>query len=319
MNGETTIVDSIFASGSRSLSVVPHSNSEPISRDRRSRRQSVMPPLHPTSRAVALAVNAAIVVWSFGTTFRASDVRTATASAAALLAWYVAGRFVTQHTTKSPEEWAKSRAWLLTFASALCLSVVGTPLATQLTVASDVDFVAVTHSDGGVSREALIFFAVEMILDLAIGSLDYPGHLDMLSGWAHHTFFLLVSQPTLAYGASGFFLGITVIEFPTLLLAVGSLYRPWRVDLPFGVSFFLLRIVYTTYYFVRLVLISRLRMLPAFVAIALLLNAFWFRSWLVSYAKLRSKRAAGSAPSGTESVGEGAGSGAGAIPQRAAR
>lgn len=292
--------------------------SSTYSRDRE-QNSTKLAPLPPTSRIIALTANTAIVVWTAATTFRASDAAIAVASAAALLAWYVVGRFVTQRATSSPEEWAKSRAWLLTFASALCLTVVGAPLAARLTVASDADFLAATHADGGISRHAVIFFAVEMILDLAIGSLDYPGHLDVLSGWAHHTFFLLAGQPTLAFGASGFFLGMSIVELPTLLLAVGSLNRPWRVDLPFGISFFLLRIVYTTYYFVRLVLISRLRMLPAFVAIALLLNAFWFRSWLVSYAKLRSKRAAGGAPSGSESVGEGAGSGAGAMPQHAAR
>lgn len=159
-----------------------------------------------------------------------------------------------------------------------------------------------------------------MLLDLSLGSLDYPGHLDSLSAWAHHTFFLLVSQPTLAHGASGFFLGIAVIEFPTLLLAIGSIHRPWRVDLPFGVSFFALRIVYTAYYFVRLVVLARLRMLPAFTAIALSLHLFWFRSWLASYAKLRAKQAA--AGGGLKTAGGvevGAKSGAGAMPRRAAR
>ena len=279
-----------------------------------------MAPIDATSRVVALAANAAIVAWSFGTTFRAGDAGTAAASAAALLAWYVAGRYATQRMTTSPEEWAKARAWVLTFASALVLTVAGAPLAARLAVASDADFIAATHEDGSASRQTLIFFAVELILDLAVGTLDYPGHVDALSGWAHHTFFLLTSQPTLAYDASGFFLGMSVVEFPTLLLAIGSIHRPWRVDLPFGVSFFALRVVYTAYYFVRLVFLARLRMLPAFTAIALSLHLFWFRSWLASYAKLRAKQAAAGGGLKTASGAEvGAESGAGAMPRRAAR
>lgn len=230
--------------------------------------------------ALAAAYNALFMVYTYLSFLSAGDWRALLAIYLLLALYYLAGRALLS-SLGGPDE-LKRRSWLLGLAAALVLSALSLPLALELALAPPARFAALVSTDSPTSRAALLFFSAEMVLDLAIGAVDYPAQVHELSGLAHHTAFLLGSWMTLRHGACGFFLGGALVEVPTLLLAVGSVHRPWRADVAYALSFFLFRVAYALWYTARLALFSGLPAFAAMMAASCCLNLVWFYSTVVA-------------------------------------
>lgn len=176
---------------------------------------------------------------------------------------------------------AKGRSWLMSLALSGYLSVAGvyylyfcaSILATGTTF---IDFPVDHASSWGSALDTRACACVMLALttlDLAIGSIDYRQQVGILTGWVHHTvyvglcvyilytrqtFVLMVRALPLAHPRAQLTCVEALLhatparqvfsfcEIPTLMLAVGSLYRPWRTDVAFGVVFFVTRILITT-------------------------------------------------------------------------
>lgn len=67
------------------------------------------------------------------------------------------------------------------------------------------------------------------------------------------------------------------------MLAVGSLYRPWRTDAAFGAVFFVTRIVLTGVLFVLVHMHDPVLLERIVATLIFPLHFFWFAEWVASY------------------------------------
>ncbi len=164
----------------------------------------------------------------------------------------------------------------------------------------------------------MIWFCVFNFMDIIVGSLLARECLDPLTTWVHHPFFSflmvvgltgnlfpfgdhLVAQLGATLGTqhgltvfmrstvlpamstptyTGPFVCSIVEELPTFFLALGSVFPSLRSDIAFGLTFFVLRIVfqallffsYRPWNFGKLIL-----------GLPFLMHIFWFRSWSQKY------------------------------------
>lgn len=100
-----------------------------------------------------------------------------------------------------------------------------------------------------------IWFAVACMTDLIFGIMCYSKYLDPLTGWFHHIVYIWLMY----FGCTGdgvfvkaepfasSFVYMLIEEFPTFLMALGYVVPKMRVNKRFGLSFFILRIVYHSY------------------------------------------------------------------------
>ena len=116
--------------------------------------------------------------------------------------------------------------------------------------------------------------------DLAIGSLQYREHIKPLSGWLHHTIFILMAYAPLTTRTCSAFVSLCIVELPTAVLALGSVAPALRSDAVFGATFFTLRVVFTGAVLAWHWQLARERYLVAIVAFSFSLHCFWFVSWL---------------------------------------
>lgn len=140
----------------------------------------------------------------------------------------------------------KEKSWVIMLLSSLTLSAVGVAHALRVHVQSrwrDKPFHL--NGDDPFSRSVLLFFVASNIMDLVIGSKHYPKQLDPLSTIFHHIFYIIFMSVLLCSGlmVRGFLLTF-VMEVPTLVLALGRVWKSWRSDLAFGSTFIITRIAY---------------------------------------------------------------------------
>jgi hypothetical protein len=198
---------------------------------------------------------------------------------------YTAARLWFAHLG-GPDE-LKRRSWVLGGIAALLLSVLGAPVAYNVLLhwRDPSYFTSIVSTDYSYSRVAVVFFSAEMVLDMVIGCLDYPLQMGMATAFLHHTLFLLGGWATLHNHCSGYFLACCVVELPTLVLAVGSMYKPFRADLLFGVLFLLTRVGYSVWFTVMLGLYANMPLFTFMMIPSLMMNFYWFYSWGVGYLK----------------------------------
>lgn len=119
---------------------------------------------------------------------------------AALTRWWMPG--------KDALTLAKGRSWLLTLALSLYLSLAGVyyvlVCASTLSKGSSfIDFPVDHVSTWGPafdSRTCARVMLALCALDLGIGVIDYPAHLGLLTGWVHHSVYIVLNMYTLHVG-----------------------------------------------------------------------------------------------------------------------
>ncbi len=141
-----------------------------------------------------------------------------------------------------------------------------------------------------------IHLAVVNIIDLVYGSIYYPDAIDILSGWIHHIVYIwIVILCTTGNGAiltSRLFskgLGIFfLLEIPTFLLALGHVFKSFRSDYGFGLSFWIFRIILHAYFIVCNILTyqkyqSLEIVIQALLFLTFTMHVYWFYSWSNTY------------------------------------
>ena len=131
---------------------------------------------------------------------------------------------------------------------------------------------------------AVYFFIAYMILDLILGSIFYPKHMDWLSGYVHHILYIGIFGLWL-YNNMAIAACLTFFEeIPTLILSIGKINHKYRSDAIFGLSFFLIRIVYHGY-LVGVILVAEtlqpVLLYPSLLAMSM--HIYWFYTWLIKY------------------------------------
>jgi len=192
----------------------------------------------------------------------------------------------------------RARAWFLTLPISFYFGfVVGPVWAVRLLAALHAGAPAVfsflsTESDVG--RSAAVAMVTFMVLDLAVGVLEYREQIQVSTGWAHHFLYTVLYCELLRRGGTQFVIAGACCEMPTFIMALGVVVPAQRRDMAFGVTFFFTRIVW----FVLLLcvyavpayneLVPPVLFVPPLVA-AIAMHCWWWRGWLVG----QGRRAAG--------------------------
>ena len=197
-------------------------------------------------------------------------------------------------------ERARARAWLLSLLVSGCLAVLGlgygaallrTFVATRGSVPATYALLVAHDAVGRAATSAFLGF---LAADLAIGVLDYPGQIELVAGYAHHVVYGVALVAFLAEDVDAMFVHFALCEVPTFMLALGSVHKPWRIDLPMGIAFAATRLAFFALV-VGVIAASEgpARFRPWLGGALLALHVHWFGGWLRSYGKRRTALAAG--------------------------
>mmetsp|Transcript_15320 Transcript_15320/g.23068 ORF Transcript_15320/g.23068 Transcript_15320/m.23068 type:complete len:230 (+) Transcript_15320:173-862(+) len=177
----------------------------------------------------------------------------------------------------------KKQAWFIMLLSSSVLSVVGLIYA----ICAEFNELHWTdeyiYGDDVYSRNIMIFFLSCNVMDLTLGWVYYREFLYPLTTIFHHMFFITISLLYLANHTTRGFLLIFVIEVPTFLLSVGTIWPSLRSDLAFGITFLLTRISYHAYMLYRLASMHFDGLAWKSCFMPFLLHMFWFYSWCNTY------------------------------------
>ena len=101
----------------------------------------------------------------------------------------------------------------------------------------------------------------------------------------HHCVYIIVCEWLLRWRTTGAFATFLLNEAPIVLLALGSIVPEARMDLPFGVLYFLTRICLSGYLSYLHFAYDEAPFLWRFRVPVMALHSFWFYEWVVSYRK----------------------------------
>lgn len=158
---------------------------------------------------------------------------------------------------------------------------------------------ALFQSRDNISGICSVWFGLCNFFDLLVGTFFYRKYVDPLSGYVHHSVFIWLMF--LSNSKNGFFLQSNdyfsavlvlgcLIEIPTFLLALGSVFPKLRTDIGFGITFFIFRLCYHGYMGYYCYVLGGETILVTVFALTTLLHTFWFSSWIKNFEKYRYKK-----------------------------
>ena len=190
----------------------------------------------------------------------------------------------------------RARAWLLSLVVSAVLSLLGAAYAASIldvftsTGGSAKAAYALLRQRDAVGRVLTIGFMSFCAADLAIGYVDYRSQVSFLDGWLHHLVYFGTLAVFLREGYDGVFAYFGLCELPTFMLALGSVYKPWRIDLPMGIIFFATRIVYFGGVVMVIAINEHISFRSTLGSALMCLHVYWFVGWIKSYRRLRAAR-----------------------------
>ncbi|WFD22972.1 hypothetical protein MEQU1_001656 [Malassezia equina] len=141
------------------------------------------------------------------------------------------------------EDQKRKRSWIITTFCAFCSSMVAAPFAFDL-IWCGLDWTKVTPHRESVADPLSVFFLAYLLSDLLTGVLCYRKHVNMSSGWIHHTLYALFTVFWLYRGWSHCFATALLMELPTWVMGIGNLHPRLRSYWAFTLSFLATRIVF---------------------------------------------------------------------------
>lgn len=152
---------------------------------------------------------------------------------------------------------------------------------------SSTDLVDYVYGTDRVSQFAIRFFCVYLFIDSIYMYLFYYDVSNWIS-WAHHIGYLIFMTYTLYVECPMIFVAYFPIEFSSIFLASGSIWKSCRQDLVFGISFFCVRVLYhgiLVMFCLRNISIIPYPSTVLGAVISWLMHIKWFFGWWKSYMK----------------------------------
>lgn len=168
----------------------------------------------------------------------------------------------------------KQTSWILTLISSLVCTLVSIPFVIQF-LHSKLDM-RLLDTDSKLHTAFTCFFISYLILDLSLGSIYYRERVTIMTGWIHHLFYIAVLFWFLRLQISSLFTVASILELPTVILAIGSMDHELRSDLLFGSTFFLLRLVAHAWMTIALKKYHRIKVIWIVALVIYPLHLYWF-------------------------------------------
>ena len=145
-----------------------------------------------------------------------------------LIAWYSLWHFGRQSSERE-------RSFAVTLASSFVMTCCSIPV---LYYAYQAGFASLLMP---VSREgydwtlvATCFFMTSLAMDLCLGVLFYRSKINILTGWVHHTAYIILLTWVIYVHLTRFFIAMCILELPTLCLSIGWVFPFLRHDYLFA-------------------------------------------------------------------------------------
>nr|GAT60412.1 predicted protein [Mycena chlorophos] len=170
----------------------------------------------------------------------------------------------------------KQTAWIL---STICS---GTMAACSLPFVADYLKGGIESVDGRVAFAVLVnrIFQVYLFTDLAVGAVFYRSQINLLTGWVHHIVYMGICQFAISHEWGWIFALSAIMELPTFLLGLGTLFPRLRSNVLFAVTFFATRIALHVLLIVTMALPAHRpqgSLAPAMILVfAFPMHAMWF-------------------------------------------
>lgn len=224
--------------------------------------------------------------------------------AALCTAVYLAGYAAMGGFSKTMEP--KRKAWLLTLMCSLGMSLGSVPYVWRLATQHGFVTAPFVYADDRLSLLVMAWFMCFLVLDLAVGVLQYPREIGFLTGYFHHTLYMAMCVWAVVNAITISAVATMIMEIPTFILALGRVHKACRSDAGFGLTFLLTRILYLGYYIYRLMQDrERIVIWPVCVP-AMVLHLLWFKGFIQQQKRLYTPRSndAGATAAGGASAAE---------------
>ncbi|KAI9484883.1 hypothetical protein BDB00DRAFT_109406 [Zychaea mexicana] len=132
---------------------------------------------------------------------------------------------------------------------------------------------------------ATCFFMTSLAMDLGIGALFYRSKINFLTGWVHHTVYLLILGWAIHCHLTRLFVAMCILELPTLCLSIGWVFPHLRHDYVFASLYVPTRIGFHAF----MVVIAwpfKSEALAALLAI-FPLHLYWFYGFICQQKRIR--------------------------------
>ena len=177
----------------------------------------------------------------------------------------------------------KSYAWIVMLVSSPVLAVFGVYY-TVLTQVNDAWTDEFVYGQDLLSRSVMMFFMASNFTDLILGAFFYAEFLDPFTTIFHHLAYMLFVICLLREGIARGLVICFVMEIPTFILALGTVFKAYRADLLFGVSFALTRLFFNLFLILKLANITNYEgYIWRICSLVLCVHMFWFYKWSSNY------------------------------------
>jgi len=136
-------------------------------------------------------------------------------------------------------------------------------------------------------------------MDLALGAVYYRSQIGLLTGWIHHSLYIMIVEYAIRRSWTHIFCLCAAMEIPTFFLGFMTLHPEFRNNTVFGVAFFLTRILFHIVlgisYFLRdnRTLATGGSYMPSLLLASIFpLHGMWFYNCLKGFFRRASQRAA---------------------------
>ena len=140
---------------------------------------------------------------------------------------------------------------------------------------------ALNKQDSFVLELSIYNLIAYFITDCVVGYQKYHKYMCVLSGYAHHIVYTIISIISLfKIEIAPFYILYMIEELPTMFLSSGNYNKNYRRDNAFGITFFLTRILY------HIFLTWTFRHNTIFLilgGLSFILHGYWFKNWVTKY------------------------------------
>lgn len=209
------------------------------------------------------------------------------------------------YTSKSIVSEQKRVTWLISLLNSFVMTILGCIyLAAKIPIHDDLFSLGDSASEifhertSNFSAMTCLWFAIANILDLSFGFIYYRKHLGILTAYVHHTTFIWIMYACTT--GNGIFMTVRpfsstfciclIEELPTFLLALGSVFPAFRTDYGFGITFFLLRILYHAYFAAYAFRTMCDPPILVLFVCTFTLHFSWFKTWINKYGFFAEKK-----------------------------
>ncbi|KAK0470920.1 hypothetical protein IW261DRAFT_919172 [Armillaria novae-zelandiae] len=146
------------------------------------------------------------------------------------------------------------------------------------------------------------FFQAYLVCDLMTGTIYYRSQISIVTGWFHHMLYIMIVEIAIRRSLAHVFCLCCIMEFPTFILGLGSLYPSLRSNILFAVSFFATRILFhimlcISYYLPNNRLYATNGSFIPLILLTLVfpLHAMWFYACIKGFVRRATKARSGTA------------------------